>query len=99
MAMAAGLWDDVAPGGRVIICGASGPGITLSAIASSGRHGSPVLLVTTARLPDVVRTTLERLAPTQIVLCGVVDALPPDLRRTLGEIVAPVASTVDVPQE
>lgn len=99
MAMAAGLWDGVAPGGRAIICGASGPGITLSAIASSGRHGSPVFLVTTARLPDVVRTTLERLAPTQIVLCGVVDALPPDLRRALGEIVAPAASTADVPQE
>lgn len=95
MAVAAGLWDHAQPGGRAIICG---PSILemLTAAAAAGRNGSPVLLVTTARLPDIVRTTLERLAPTQIVLCGVVDALPPDLRRTLGEIVAPAAPTTDI---
>ena len=86
MAVVAGLWDQVQPGGRAIVCGPSVLELLTAAVAS-GRHGTPVLLVTTARLPQVVRSTLERLAPTQIVLCGVVDALPPDLRQDLGQLV------------
>ncbi|WP_082567362.1 ATP-binding cassette domain-containing protein [Janibacter sp. Soil728] len=86
MAVVAGLWDQVQPGGRAIVCGPSVLELLTAAVAS-GHHGTPVLLVTTARLPQVVRSTLERLAPTQIVLCGVVDALPPDLRQDLGQLV------------
>lgn len=92
MALTAGLWDHVRPGARVLVCGPSILELLTAAVASK-HHGSPVLLITTARLPDVVRTTLQRLEPTQIVLCGVVDALPLDLRQELGEI----ASTVDPP--
>lgn len=85
MAIAAGLWAEVQPGGRAIVCGPSTLEM-LSAAAAYGQGGSPVLLVTTGRLPEVVRRTLERLAPSQIVLCGVKDALPIDLRQALGEI-------------
>ncbi|WP_157074836.1 ATP-binding cassette domain-containing protein [Janibacter limosus] len=94
MAVVAGLWDEVPPGGRAIVCGPSVLEL-LTAAAASGHHGSPVLLTTTGRLPDVVRESLERLAPSQIVLSGVMDALPPELRRTLGEIVTPSGTAAD----
>lgn len=87
MAMAAGLWDDVEPGGRVIV---SAPTVVelLTATAVSGTTGTP-LLMTGSTPPEVVLDSLRRLAPAEIVLCGTVRALPPSLRSALGELGVP----------
>ncbi|NYF97994.1 ATP-binding cassette domain-containing protein [Janibacter cremeus] len=86
MARAAGLWEDSEPGGRAIVSGAAAVEM-LSATVASAHTRAPMLLVTSGRLPAIVHTALERLAPSEIVLAGAVEALPPDLRQTLGEIV------------
>ena len=88
MALAAGLWDETAPGGRVIVAAQSTGVEILSAAAASGHSGAPVLLVTSDRIPQLVRTTLERLAPSEIAVVGTRDALPTAVRESLGEIVS-----------
>ena len=47
-----------------------------------------MLLVTSERVPQLVRTTLERLAPSEIAVVGTRDALPTAVRESLGEIVS-----------
>lgn len=88
MALATTLWDDVGPGGRVLVTAQSTGVEILTATAASGYSGAPVLLVTTARVPQLVRTALERLAPREIVAVGTIDAVPTEVRQVLGEIVA-----------
>ncbi|WP_338749855.1 ATP-binding cassette domain-containing protein [Janibacter alittae] len=94
MALAAGLWGDRERGGRVIVSGSSATEM-LSATAAAGHTDTPMLLITSGRLPDLVRTRLERLAPSEIVLSGGIEALPPSLRQSLGEIVAVGSRTVE----
>lgn len=94
MARAASLWEDVEPGGRVIVSGASAFEM-LTVTAASGHTGTPVLLITSGRLPDLVRARLERLAPSQIVLSGSMEALPADLRQSLGELVSPAPALAE----
>lgn len=94
MARAAGLWEDSEPGGRVIVSGASALEM-LTATVASGYTDTPVLLITSGRLPDLVRARLERLAPSEVVLAGSIEALPPDLRRSLGQLVTPVPPAVE----
>lgn len=87
MALAAALWDDVQPGGQVLVAAQSTGVEILSATAASGHSGAPVLLVTSDRVPQLVRTTLERLAPSEIVAVGTREAVPTSVREVLGEIV------------
>ncbi|GAA3607599.1 hypothetical protein GCM10022199_09210 [Marihabitans asiaticum] len=86
MALAAGLWGDVAPGGRVIV---SAPNVVelLTATTVSAVTGTPVV-VTDATLPRVVIESLRSLQPSEIVVCGLVSALPPTVRAELGELVS-----------
>ncbi len=87
MALAAGLWDDVAPGGRALVCSQSTGIEILTAAAATGYSGDPLLLVTRDRVPQLVHTTLQRLAPREIVAVGTREAVPTSVREALGEIV------------
>ena len=88
MALAAAQWDDVEPGGRVLVSGATVVEF-LTATSVAVATASPLLLVGSTPLPGVVRKTLERLAPSEIVLCGMLPTLPPAMRAALGELVTP----------
>ena len=96
MALAAGLWADAEPGGRVIVSGASAIEMLPTAVAA-GHTGTPMLLLTSGRLPDLVRRALERLEPSEIVLSGAVDTLPTDLLVTLGALVSGRTGTTEAP--
>ena len=74
--------------GRVLVSGATVVEF-LTATSVAVATASPLLLVGSAPLPGVVRETLERLAPSEIVLCGMLPTLPPAMRAELGELMTP----------
>ena len=87
MAMAAGLWQDVEPGGPAIVSTLAVVELLTATVASTV-SGMP-LLVTRAEPPEVVLESLRRLAPSEIVVSGLLTAMPPALRAQLGELVDP----------
>ncbi len=86
LVLAAGLWDDVEPGGEVIVSGRAAVEM-LSAIVAARYRGSPLMFFSPERVPPQVDAALTRLRPREIVLAGTMDALPPKVRRGLGKFV------------
>lgn len=83
MALAAEQWDDAEPGGEVLVT-SKAVGELLTAQVAAVHTGRPLLLFPVAKVPEPVHETLTRLAPRSIVLVGTLEALPPELRTTLG---------------
>lgn len=86
MALAAGMWEDAEPGGRVIVAGWAAVELLTSSVAAV-HTGSPLLFFSSDRVPNAVQKVLRRLQPREIVLSGTMDALPPEVRRPLGGFV------------
>lgn len=86
MSLAAGLWDEVPPGGRVMVAGRSTLELLTASVAAV-HSATPLLIIAPDRIPKMVQRTLERLAPSHVVLAGSVESLPPEIRRTIGEFV------------
>ncbi|CAM3898750.1 ATP-binding cassette domain-containing protein [Janibacter anophelis] len=86
MALAAGLWEDTAPGGRILVTGQSALEVLTASVAAV-HAGIPLLLTTADRLPGRVRKTIERLAPREIVIAATVTGLPAPIRERLGTLV------------
>jgi putative cell wall-binding protein len=68
---------DAFPDGAPVVFLASGASFpdALSAAPAAARLGGPVLLTSPDTLPDVVRTELDRLAPSKVVIVGGVNAV------------------------
>lgn len=86
MALAAGLYTQVPPGGDILVSSHSTGVEILTAVVASGHTGAPLVLVRPDRVPAPVRRTIQRLAPREIKLVGSTEALPPGLRTTLGRL-------------
>lgn len=87
LALAAEQWDDVTPGGEVLVAGRAIAELLTSVVAAVHTR-RPLLIFGPGRVPDGVPKTLTRLAPRSIVLVGTLVSLPPAVRETLGGYVA-----------
>lgn len=83
MAVAANLWEGVQPGGEVLVTGRAAAEM-LTATVAALHTGRPLMLFAAGRVPPVVSNALTRLAPSHIILAGTMEALPPEIRQTLG---------------
>lgn len=97
MALAAELYDDVTPGGQILVSASATVVEILTTAVASVHSGKPLLLVRSERVPALVRRTIQRLAPREIALVGTFDALPPAIRKELGKLVVTGPPPSDAP--
>ena len=92
MALAASLWKDVPPGGEVLVTGRAAAEMLTGTVAAV-HTGRPLLLFAAGRVPSVVSTAITALAPSHVILAGTMEALPTEIRQTLGKHVVTSDST------
>lgn len=89
-ATAVAVSEETSPNGSDVVYVATGAAFAdgLAGTPAAVSEDAPMLLLPPDRLPDVVRTELQRLDPSEVVVIGGPGALPDDIVAQLREIAA-----------